>query len=279
MRLLIVRIIRSDLPFCCEDDDMIEKILSESPCLESLELKNCYGYRRIDVTSKSVKKLVFFKYNSYREISTYEEAYIDCVKINDPYISSLTITGELVLRELVLLDVSSLINVELDYSIDWELGYSIDWRKSGILDEEVFGGFLESLGHVEDITFGDDWSELLSRLKAGSDTSNDDLAENGDREEQIASSDYVFVDSLKQLMLAKKLLTLHRASPIAEIELCFFGKLDAQQTTPFLLSSPRKSGAGINDFSSLKFTYKEREAQRQLTGSIDGWWSQNYFIS
>nr|GFA10759.1 hypothetical protein [Tanacetum cinerariifolium] len=137
------------------DDDMIEKILSESPCLESLELKNCYGYRRIDVTSKSVKKLVFSKYNSYREICTYEESYIDCVKINALYISSLTITGELILWELVLLDVSSLIKVELDYSIDWELGYSIDWRKSKILDEEVFGGFLESLGYVEDITFGD----------------------------------------------------------------------------------------------------------------------------
>ncbi|GJZ04246.1 ribonuclease H-like domain-containing protein [Tanacetum coccineum] len=41
------------------DDDMIEKILSGSPCLESLELIDCYGYTWIDVTSKSVKKLVF----------------------------------------------------------------------------------------------------------------------------------------------------------------------------------------------------------------------------
>nr|GFA11778.1 hypothetical protein [Tanacetum cinerariifolium] len=41
------------------DEDMIEKILSGSPCLESLELNDCYGYKRIDVTSKSVKKLVF----------------------------------------------------------------------------------------------------------------------------------------------------------------------------------------------------------------------------
>ncbi|GJZ26906.1 leucine-rich repeat-containing protein, partial [Tanacetum coccineum] len=34
------------------------------------------------------------------------------------------------------------------------------------------------------------------------------------------------------------------------------GKLDAQQTTPFLVSSPRKSRAGINDFDSLEFKYK-----------------------
>nr|GFA47012.1 hypothetical protein [Tanacetum cinerariifolium] len=50
------------------DDDMIEKILSGSPCLESLELIDCYGYTRIDVTSKSVKKLVFSEHYSDDEL-------------------------------------------------------------------------------------------------------------------------------------------------------------------------------------------------------------------
>ncbi|GKE70957.1 hypothetical protein Tco_1529029, partial [Tanacetum coccineum] len=69
------------------DEDMIEKILSGSPCLESLELDLCYGYRRIDVTSKSVKKLVF---SGYYSNFVYEKDYIDYIKINAPYISSLT---------------------------------------------------------------------------------------------------------------------------------------------------------------------------------------------
>ncbi|GKC71311.1 ribonuclease H-like domain-containing protein [Tanacetum coccineum] len=146
------------------NEDMIEKILSGSPCLESLELNECYGYRRIDIISKIVKKFVFSAYNFYHEIYTYEEAYIDCVKINAPYISSLTIEGVMVLRELMLLDVSSLVKVDLDNSIDW--------RESEILDEEVFEkvflGFVESLGHVEYITFGGQCSEFLSRLEAGS---------------------------------------------------------------------------------------------------------------
>ncbi|GJU61504.1 ribonuclease H-like domain-containing protein [Tanacetum coccineum] len=43
------------------DDDMIGKIFSGSPCLESLELNDCHGYCQIDVTSKSVKKLVLFE--------------------------------------------------------------------------------------------------------------------------------------------------------------------------------------------------------------------------
>ncbi|GJU53658.1 hypothetical protein Tco_1227372 [Tanacetum coccineum] len=56
-----------------------------------------------------------------------------------------------------------------------------------IFAEEIFRVLLKILGHVKDITFGDHCSELLSHLKAGSDTSDDDRAENGDREEQIAS--------------------------------------------------------------------------------------------
>nr|GEV18823.1 thiamine thiazole synthase, chloroplastic-like [Tanacetum cinerariifolium] len=71
------------------DDDMIEKILSGSPCLESLELEDCHGYRRIDVTSKSVKKLVFSKHYSDDEL--FEKDYIDHITINAPCISSLTI--------------------------------------------------------------------------------------------------------------------------------------------------------------------------------------------
>ncbi|GJW64742.1 hypothetical protein Tco_0116626 [Tanacetum coccineum] len=132
------------------DEDLIEKILSGSTFLESLELKDCYGYRRIDVTSKSVKKLVFLEYNSD---AAYEEDYIDCIKINAPYIVT-------------------------NYK-----------RVFVIFDEEVFRGLLKSLGHFEDITLGDHCLELLSRLKAGSDTSNDDRAKKRDRGEQIASSD------------------------------------------------------------------------------------------
>nr|GEX78861.1 hypothetical protein [Tanacetum cinerariifolium] len=171
-----------------QDFTFEDELFLNTSCLTRMTLSFCRFNPPNGVISwERLKKLVFSKYNSYHEICTYEEVYTYCFKINTPYISSLTITGELILPELVLLDVCSLIEVELDDSIDWELGYSIDWRKSGILDEEVFGGFLEILGHVEDITFGDDWSELLGRLKAGTDTSNDDRAENGDREEKIAS--------------------------------------------------------------------------------------------
>ncbi|GJV61421.1 zf-CCHC domain-containing protein [Tanacetum coccineum] len=39
------------------DEDSIGKILSESPCLETLELDDCYGVRRIDISSRRFKNL------------------------------------------------------------------------------------------------------------------------------------------------------------------------------------------------------------------------------
>nr|GEW96797.1 F-box/LRR-repeat protein 25-like [Tanacetum cinerariifolium] len=127
------------LCLCCVtlDEDMIEKILSGSPCLEFLELKICFGYRWIDVTSKSVKKLVFSRYNSY---------------------------SKLVLGELVFLDVSSLIKAVLYYYMDRELDYSIDGRKSGIFDELVFRGLLESFALIASLLFESCFKKLTESL-------------------------------------------------------------------------------------------------------------------
>ncbi|GKA83438.1 thiamine thiazole synthase, chloroplastic-like protein [Tanacetum coccineum] len=144
------------------DEDMIEKILSGSPCLESLELIDCDGYTRIDVTSKSVKKLVFSKHYSDDD-ALFEEVYIDHVTINAPYVSLLTIIGEFAFK-LVLLDVSSLIKAELDYSID--TGMFV------INHEEILRGLLESLDHVKDVIINDFWWEIYSHLKARGDISN-----------------------------------------------------------------------------------------------------------
>lgn len=138
------------------DEDMIEKILSGSPCLETLKLKDCYGYRRIDITSKSVKNLVFSGYNSDGQFDEFDEAYIDCIQINAPYISSLTIEYELILRGLALLNVSSLVEADLDYSI-WN-GLMNGNRAS---DEEIFRGIYGSLNHVKDITLGDHLWEVV----------------------------------------------------------------------------------------------------------------------
>nr|GEV28493.1 hypothetical protein [Tanacetum cinerariifolium] len=144
------------------DEDMIGKLLSGSPCLETLELNECYGYKRIDITSKSVKNLVFSQYNSQHERSLWK-TYIDSIEINAPYISSLTIKHDMALREVLLVNVSSLVNVELDYSIVVYVWYLQLVRK--YVEEELLEGLLQSLGHVNNITLGDECSKVFSRLK------------------------------------------------------------------------------------------------------------------
>nr|GEX79825.1 hypothetical protein [Tanacetum cinerariifolium] len=124
--------------YCDRVNYMIEKILSGSPCLESLELIDCNGYTRIDVTSKSVKKLVFSNYDSRDPLFEYN---VDHITINAPYISSLTLKGKFVLLELVLLDVSSLIKAELGYCIDPSMF-------DDMTHEEILRGLLESLYHI-----------------------------------------------------------------------------------------------------------------------------------
>ncbi|GJW82448.1 kinesin-like protein KIN-14C [Tanacetum coccineum] len=223
------------------DEDMLEKILSGSPCLETLELEDCYGYRRINITSKSVKEFVFSGYNSHHGIYI-DEDYIDCVKINAPYISSLTIEGELVLRELALLNVSSLVEAALDYSIDW----------SGISHEVIFRGLLESLNHAEDITFGHHFSELLSRLEASSDTSNDDRVENGDQEEEsvgVPSYSYLISQcnerAKRTSFLACGLLTVPFAIVLQKCYLQFMSAQDKRlRSTSEILNSFKNKELG-----------------------------------
>ncbi|GKC50831.1 F-box protein-like protein [Tanacetum coccineum] len=86
------------------DEGLIKNILSGSPLLETLELDYCYGFRRIDITSKSVKNFVFFRHFTPEEPL---EDLDDIIEINDPYIVSLTVAGDLLLWKLLLLNVCS----------------------------------------------------------------------------------------------------------------------------------------------------------------------------
>ncbi|GJV85096.1 ribonuclease H-like domain-containing protein [Tanacetum coccineum] len=130
------------LKFLCIDsgklvEDSIGKILSGSPCLETLKLNYCYGVRRIDVTSKSVKNLVFSNH-SWLNVGA---GYIDTIKINAPYILSLTINGSLCLEKILLLNVSSLVKADLDYMdnkhFDVALGRTRKYTKEEFLSSKT----------------------------------------------------------------------------------------------------------------------------------------------
>ncbi|GJX22101.1 F-box protein-like protein [Tanacetum coccineum] len=119
------------------DEGLIQNILSGSPLLETLELDHCYGFRRIDITSKSVKKFVFSGYNGGAK---------RVIEINAPYIVSLTIGDRLVLSKILLLNVTSLVKAELYYRKE---GDTETTRKEA--EEEMLKGLLVNLSHVKDL--------------------------------------------------------------------------------------------------------------------------------
>ncbi|GKC60631.1 F-box protein-like protein, partial [Tanacetum coccineum] len=134
------------------DEALIQNILSGSPLLETLELDHCYGFRRIDITSKSVKKFVFSGYNGGAK---------RVIEINAPYIVSLTIGDRLVLSKILLLNVTSLVKAELYYGKE---GDTETTRKEA--EEEMLKGLLVNLSHVKDLKIGVSCQKALSRLEA-----------------------------------------------------------------------------------------------------------------
>ncbi|KAL7590901.1 F-box/LRR-repeat protein 25 isoform X1 [Lactuca sativa] len=135
------------------DEDLIKNILHGSPQLETFELNYCYGYRRLDIASKSVKKLVLSGY-----MVPYDKFEADIIELNAPNISSLTIQDELLLLKLLLLNVSSLVEANIDY------------RNSETTPEEakeeMLKGFILNLRHVKELKIGGFCSEVVSRLEA-----------------------------------------------------------------------------------------------------------------
>ncbi|GKD94974.1 hypothetical protein Tco_1374811, partial [Tanacetum coccineum] len=114
-------------------------MLSGSPLLETLVLDWCYGFRRVDITSKSVKKFVFSGYYGDERV----------IEINAPYLVSLTIRDEMFMSKIWLHNVTSLVKAELDYE---KCGHAETKRK--VAEEKILKGLLLNLSHVKELKIG-----------------------------------------------------------------------------------------------------------------------------
>nr|GEV39712.1 hypothetical protein [Tanacetum cinerariifolium] len=118
--------------------------LNNSPILETLELYHCYGFGRIDITSKSVKKLVIGGYNDLEDQWDLSEI----VEINAPHILSLRITMYFLLWKVVLLNVSSLVEAELDYENGGHYETTRKEEEEEMLEDLILS-LRHTLGHLE----------------------------------------------------------------------------------------------------------------------------------
>ncbi|KAL4563315.1 hypothetical protein LXL04_027355 [Taraxacum kok-saghyz] len=139
------------------NEDLIENILSGCPLSKTLELDACYGYKRLEITSKSVENLVFSGYIDPEHGYNLD----DIIEINAPNILSLTIRNPLMLWKLLLVNVSSLLKANLDY---YKIGINEGTRKEA--EEEMLKGFILSLLHVTELKIGSFCSKVVSRLEA-----------------------------------------------------------------------------------------------------------------
>ncbi|XP_071697143.1 F-box protein At5g03100-like [Rutidosis leptorrhynchoides] len=148
------------------DEGLIENILCGSPLLETLKLEDCYGYRRLNISSKSIKNLVFDGYLVPR-YDHFEDNEV--IEINAPYILSLKIESVLSLWKLRLLDVSSLVKAYLFYIFGG--GYvrtreeEEEEEEKEEKEEETLKGLMLKLCHVKELQIGDYCLKALSRLE------------------------------------------------------------------------------------------------------------------
>ncbi|KAL8236103.1 hypothetical protein R6Q59_017184 [Mikania micrantha] len=140
------------------DENLIDNILSGSPVLETLVLDNFYGYRRLDITSKSVKNLVFSGYMIPDDVS---DDLADVIEINAPKILSLTIQDDLLLWKLLLVNVYYLVEADLDYTKG--IHYDTDPKQA---EEDMLKEFILNLRHVKELKIGIFCFKVLSRLEA-----------------------------------------------------------------------------------------------------------------
>ncbi|KAL7593824.1 F-box/LRR-repeat protein At5g02910 [Lactuca sativa] len=131
------------------DEDLIENILLWSPLLETLELGECYGYKRLDITSKSLKNLVFTGYFDPNNEVDEDDDLINIIGINAPNILSLTIKGDMWLLKFLLVNVSSLVEANLDYTFmgHWEATLEET-------EEEILETLILNLHHVKELIIG-----------------------------------------------------------------------------------------------------------------------------
>lgn len=142
------------------DEDLIQNIFSGSPVLETLELNYCYGFRRLEISSHSVKNLVFSGYRPpyYTGIRNGKKS----IEINAPNVLSLTIRNNLTLLKLSLLSVSSLVKAHLDYISVYKNEHYVyacgldeeDYISELTEEEDMLKGFVLNLRHVKELKLG-----------------------------------------------------------------------------------------------------------------------------
>lgn len=158
-----------DIRYAKLNGDVVSRICSGCPALESLKFSMCRGVRYFDINSQSVKKLVISGYwEREREESDDEDDDDDGTEliIYARNVTSLEIRGCFHKRTVVLRNVQGLVDAKLDFYRNTH-DYEDQERDSGI-DENMLKDLLVSLQHVEKLSIGAWCLQVLTILETRS---------------------------------------------------------------------------------------------------------------
>ncbi|GKA48426.1 hypothetical protein Tco_0741384 [Tanacetum coccineum] len=90
---------------------------------------------------------------------------IDTLQINAPHIQSLTIKGDFDLEAILLLNMSSVVQAELDYC-NTKNFYNMEMNEYHEMSLELLKGLILSLSHIKELKVGKFCLKVLAGLKA-----------------------------------------------------------------------------------------------------------------
>ncbi|KAL3620476.1 hypothetical protein CASFOL_035388 [Castilleja foliolosa] len=126
-------------------DDVIQEILLGCPVLCRLELRHCWGFKRLDINSESLHELMVY--------DSKDKSKIDLLEISAPCIRSLDVSFSPVEKKLQLLNVQSLVTADIHFTVcddSLEVVYTT-------LE------LLQKVQHAEELILGGLFVEVLSR--------------------------------------------------------------------------------------------------------------------
>lgn len=148
------------------EDGVIQKVLTGSPFLESLKLKNCSWFGRIDIHSERLRRLVINGYGSNDQIPG--SGWLDIYAPNVQSLEILDFVGE---KKCRLKNVSSLIHANLTFDMrSWDAYESEDDNygddddyKTKVEDlQNMVRDIMEKVRHVQSLTLGNWIVQVLS---------------------------------------------------------------------------------------------------------------------
>ncbi|GER55637.1 F-box family protein, partial [Striga asiatica] len=190
------------------NEGVIQKILSCCPVLRMLGLTSCWGFRRLDVNSESIKDLTVLDYQ--------DNSILELMNISAPFLHGLHISFCPIQTKVQLMNVSSLLSANIGFCVP-NVNVSVE-----VMNDTM--ELLEKTQHASGLVLGGACIKVLSKLVA-----------RGWRPPQSSKRNWLSLETLREEISIPGILALLESYPNLEtllIESCDSYKESVRTWTP-----------------------------------------------